>query len=195
MDAMLVTTRRMWVASTGALLFNDPVSFDLEETDDEVDEFERRIRSIVKDHVVSAPRAEIQLSLAVLSVVQDAERIGDLTKSLGALALQSAKPLIGPSTVKLRQTREEITQMFDDTRAGFVEGVVERGQDAMNRNERIKPDLRRFLAELSNESDVTTNEAVLLSVAALNMGRVSSHLSNIASTVVLPFEDIRGSLS
>lgn len=192
METILVKTRRMWIASTGHLLYNDPLDIDLEEIDEDVDEQERRIRHIIKEHVAAAPRSELQLSLAILSVVQDGERIGDLTKSISRLADIGEKPLISPHTATLRIHRDRITTLFDLTRAGFVDADVDDGQSVMRANEEIKGDMRTFVRQLAAAGDITTNEAVLLANGALMMGRVSSHLSNIASVVVLPFEQIRG---
>ena len=195
METILVKTRRMWIASTGHLLYNDPLDIDLEKVDEDVDEQERRIRRVIKDHISGAPRSELQLSLAILSVVQDGERIGDLAKSIGQLAGYAEKPLISPHTATLRSHRERITAMFDQTRAGFVDADVVEGQSVMKANEQIKADLRTFVQRLSVADGISTNEAVLLANGALMMGRVSSHLSNIASTVVLPFEQIRGDVA
>ena len=192
MEIILETSRTMWVAATGHLLFNEPLVVDLVATDAVVDEKEREIRRIIRKHVVEAPRSEIQLSLAVVSVVQDGERIGDLSKSLGNLGSHLSKPLISPHSFVLRSAREQITEMFAGTLAGFVDGNVEEGDKVMVMNESVKSELRSFGRDIAGARDVRVDEAVVLATAAIMMGRVSSHLSNIASTVVLPFEEIRG---
>ena len=194
MEIILETSRDMWIVATGHLLFNDPLTVDLEETDAIVDDKEREIRRIVKEHVVSAPRSEIQLALAIVSVVQDGERIGDLAKRLGELGSITSKPLISPYTFTLRSARERITEMFAGTLAGLLDASVAEGEKVMRMNEVLKEELRAFVRDIAKAEDVRVEEAVVLASASLMMGRVSSHLSNISSTVVLPFEEIRGAV-
>lgn len=193
MDTVLTTARKMWLAATNHLLYNDPLDLDLEELDDVVDDQERTIRRLVHDHVGTNPRRDLDLSLMIVSVVQDGERIGDLSTSIGGLADLADSPLIGRHTHILRSLRDRISSMFDDTRAGFIDGDSAAAERVMASNRQIKPEMKGFVAELSESDETSVNEAVILANAALMMGRVSSHLSNIASTVVLPFEQIRGS--
>lgn len=193
METVVNTTREMWVASTSALLYNANLELDLAETDIVVDAQERTIRKLVHEHVESNPKRDIDLSLVIVSIVQDGERIGDLSKSIGGLCELVGSPLIGPATFHLRAVRDRITVMFDETRAGFIDGDVRAASHVMAENRDIKAGLRAFVRELAGNDSLSVNEAVILASASLMMGRVSSHLSNIASTVVLPFEDIRGS--
>ena len=183
----------MWVAATAALLYNEHLVVDLEEVDKIVDAQERTIRRLVHDHVGTSPKRDLDLSLMIVSVVQDGERIGDLAKSIGGLCNLAKTPLIGPSTFPLRWMRDRITASFDLTKAGFIDGNSAAASQVMTENLDIKSRIRSFISELALNDDVTVNEAVILATSSLMMGRVSSHLSNIASTVVLPFEDIRGS--
>jgi phosphate uptake regulator len=183
----------MWVAATGHLLYNESLTLDLATIDEEVDEHERVIRRLVYESVEHSPGRDLELGLMIVSVVQDGERIGDLSKSIAALGSLADKPLIGPHTYGLRALRDRITAMFDRTAEGFVDGDVGAAAEVMRENRAVKKQFRRFTADLAASSDVTVNEAVILATSAIMMGRVSSHLSNVSSTVVLPFEQIRGS--
>ena len=193
MDRLLTTTRSMWLAATGHLLYSEALEFDLEEKDEIVDEQERLIRSLIRDYLESNPKGDLKLSLKLISVVQDGERIGDLAKNIGGLTSITSKPLIGRHTHLLRVSRDEITGLFDLTHDGFVGGSVDSAKTVMSENIRLKEGIRGFIRELASAEDAHVSEAVVLANCALMMGRVSSHLSNIASTVVLPYEHIRRS--
>jgi phosphate uptake regulator len=55
----------------------------------------------------------------------------------------------------------------------------------------MKDDVTEYLSELAEVDDITPNEAIVYAMSARLISRVSSHLSNIASTVVSPFDQIR----
>ena len=193
MEVLLTTAREMWLAATGHLLYSEPLDVDLEERDQVVDEQERLIRSLVRTYVENNPKGDHKLSLRLVSVVQDGERIGDLAKNIGSLSTLTQKPLIGRHTHLLRTTRDEITRLFDLTHDGFVGGSTRSAETVLLENIRLKAGLRGFIRELAMTDEASVNEAVVLANCALMMGRVSSHLSNIASTIVLPYEHIRRS--
>jgi len=192
MGEVIDVARTMWSAATSHLLFSAPLTVSLEDMDDGINERERSIRRAVFKHMERYPQEDLVLCLVLASTVQDGERIGDWIKHIGALAELADKPLLGPRLDVLRAAATRITLMFDKTYEGFVEGNVASARDVMVDSVSVKHNLRTFIDDVSSATDLTLNSAVVLSQAALMMGRVSSHLSNIASSVVLPYERIRG---
>jgi phosphate uptake regulator len=192
MGEVIDIARSMWSAATSHLLFSAPLPVSLEELDEGINARERSIRKAVFKHIEKSPHQDLVLSLVLVSTVQDGERIGDWIKHIGNLADLTEKPLLGPRLTTLRAAAEHITTMFDKTYVGFVEGDVASARDVMVDSDSIKSDLRRFIADVASAEDISSNAAVVLTQAALMMGRVSSHLSNISSSVVLPYERIRG---
>ena len=78
MGAMLDTAAEMFAAATAYLLDNEPLTLDLSARDEEINARERKVRRAVLEHVTIDPRDELALSLLLISVVQDAERCGDV---------------------------------------------------------------------------------------------------------------------
>lgn len=81
--------------------------------------------------------------------------------------------------------------MFEYARKGFVENEQDEARKLMESHERMKDDVTQYLIELADRDDITPNEAMVYAMSARLMSRVSSHLSNIASAVVSPFDEIR----
>ncbi len=191
MQVMLETTHDMFVAATAHLLDNESLTVDLQARDAVVNRKEADIRRAVLEHVAIDPEHEIVFSLVLVSIVQDAERIGDLTKSLAETAALARKPRMGSHTAQLRGFRDSIEHQFATTRTAFVEGDAVKAQKVMQACSETKGLIAAFIQDLAEQADGLGNEALVLGLAARMMGRVGSHLSNIASSVALPYDRIR----
>lgn len=192
MGEVIEIARSMWAAAVSHLLFGAPLDVSLEDMDVGINARERSIRRAVFKHIEKYPNEDLVLGLVLVSTVQDGERIGDWVKHIAELASLTEKPLLGPRVASLREASERINDMFDKTFVGFVEGDVSSAREVMVDSVAVKTELRTFIGSVASAEDLSVNAAVVLSNAALMMGRVSSHLSNIASSVVLPYERIRG---
>ena len=192
---MLKNGHEMFAAATAHLLDNEILDIDLKALDDEINEREQHLRRTVLEHLTVEPSRELVFSLKLISIVHEAERIGDLAKTLsktGDLALQ---PRLGPDVEPLREIRNRILRLFEQVRDGFTKEDESVAEQMMRGHDRLKSDITSFLKDLAFREDITPNEAVVYALSARMMSRVSSHLSNIASTVVCPFDQIRRSPS
>lgn len=188
---MLSNGRDMFDAAAAHLLDNEILDVDLRALDGDINRREQSSRQAVLEHLTVDPKHELVLCLKIISIVQEAERIGDLAKMLGRTARVAHKPRLGPLVEPLRSIRSRIMRMFDQTLYGFVEGDTSVARQLMEEQPKIKEELRHYLRQLANHADITPNEAVVYALSARTMSRVSSHLANIASTVVSPFDQIR----
>jgi len=192
---MLDTADSMFTAATNTLLNNENLILDLSALDETINEGEQSIRRAVLEHLLSDPREELALSLLLISIVQDAERCGDLAKSIAKAAALSDSPRMGRHVEALRPIRDRVQSMFPRVRRSFIDGDAKAGRAVMDENTQAKADMAAYLAELASADDVTPNEAVVLAISARMIGRTSSHLSNIISAVALPFDQVRNSPS
>lgn len=191
MRIMLETTHDMFVAASTHLLDNEALKVELRAKDAVVNEKEESIRRAVLEHFAIDPEHEMVFSLVLVSIVQDAERIGDLAKSLAEIAALAQAPRMGKNVATLRGLRDRVERMFTATRKAFVESDTEGAEQVMQTCSAIKDDVEAFIHELAGQEDVSGNEALVLGLSARMIGRVSSHLSNIASAVALPYDRIR----
>ena len=191
LGVMLDTADSMFAAATNCLLDNEPLHVDLSAQDDLINAREQTIRRSVLEHILADPRAELALSLLLVSIVQDAERLGDLAKSISKASELSAAPRMGRHVEALRPIRDRVQSAFPRVRRSFVVGDARVGRVVMDEHVQTKGDVGRFLQDLASADDVSANEAVVLAVSSRMIGRASSHLSNIVSAVALPFDQVR----
>ncbi|MEM1117984.1 MAG: PhoU domain-containing protein [Bacteroidota bacterium] len=191
LGVMLDTSAVMYADATSCLLDNEPLENDLAALDDEINEAEGLIRRAVLEHMVSDPKVETSFSLLLVSIVQDAERCGDLAKSVAKASELADAPRLGPHVEALRPIRDRVQAAFPRVRHAFVGGDVQAARTVMEEHDQTKAEVAAFLTSLSEADDVSTNAAVVLSIGSRMIGRTSSHLSNIISAVALPFDQVR----
>lgn len=189
--AMLDTSAEMFSEASSCLLDNQPVSVDLAALDERVNEGEQSVRRAVLEHVVAAPQDETSFSLLLVSVVQDAERCGDLAKTLAKVSDLADAPRMGDHVQALRVVRDRVRDAFPRARRAFVQGDSAEARVLMDLHARTKKDVADYLRAVTADDTLSPNEAAVLAMAARIIGRVSSHLSNVISAVALPFDQVR----
>src|SRR5690606_39234623 len=120
MGAMLDTAAEMFAAATAYLLDNAPLVLDLSAPGEAAHARGQKARRAVLEHVTINPRDELALSLLILSVVQDAERCGDLAKSIAKAADLADAPRGGRHAEALRAIRDRVQALFPQARQAFL---------------------------------------------------------------------------
>jgi phosphate uptake regulator len=189
---MILTGGRMLAAACGHLLDNEILDVDLQALDETINEREADLRRALLEHLSLNPRKDLVFSLKLLSIVQEAERIGDLAKSLSEAAALARAPRMGASMLPLRRSRDRIIDMVGRVNACLTEDDEAEAVLLMKEHEQVKADLSEYLVALASEDHAGQNAAVVLALGARMLSRVSSHIANIASTVASPFDQIRG---
>jgi len=188
--SMLHQSERMLEMALAALLDNQPLEVDLEDMDDTVDESERMVRRSVLEHLAFKPRQDLVASLILVSMVQDAERIGDFARGIAELVPLARARREGPFAHRLRSAADRLKPLFGLCEEGFLQDDAAKAREVMQTATAVKADLMRLNADVA-ASDLSADMAVVYSGAARILRRIGSHLSNIASTVVLPYDRIR----
>lgn len=191
-SVMIKTGERMIAAATGHLLDNEVLDEDLEELDAIINDREMDLRRVLLEHLSVNPRQDLVFSLKLLSIVHEAERIGDLAKSLAETAALASEPRTGKVVDPLRHTRDVIVGMLGRVRGSLAAGDDREAVLLMTEHVDVKQRLSTFVSNLALSDGVGPNQAIVLALAARMLSRVSSHVANIASTVASPFDKIRG---
>ncbi len=189
-STMLQQSARMLDHALAALLDNAPLEVDLEDMDDIVDEGERMVRRTVLEHLSVNPRQELVASLVLVSMVQDAERIGDFARGLAEVASLAKSPRSGEFADELRGLAKRLRPMFELCEKAFIEDDVESARQVIGGHTRLKKDFTAYLHRAS-DSDLNANMAIVYASASRILRRISAHLSNISSSVVQPYDRIR----
>ncbi|MCZ6636008.1 MAG: hypothetical protein O7G87_21635, partial [bacterium] len=179
-------------AACDALFEGKDPEIDVVEEDEDIDVGERMVRRLVFQHVNLNPTQDLPASLALLSVVHDVERIGDYAKSLVYLARwRTEETETGEHGVLCGEIREAIAPMVGQTLKALREGDAELAREVMRKSREVK-NMTRVLLESLLQDGGEGREAVVCSSAAQYLRRISAHLSNIASSVANPFDQLAG---
>ena len=187
---MLQQAGRMLDHSLAVLLDNRETELDLESMDDEIDEAERMVRRSILEHLNVSPKQDLVASLILSSIVQEAERIGDFARGLPKIAALAKEPRVGPFADDLRSLAMRVRALFDQCDEAFREGDAEMARALMLTHRELKVELNHYIDRVAN-SDLTADMALVYGISATMLRRISSHLSNIVSTVNQPFDRIR----
>lgn len=187
---MLGQSERMLGLALGALLEGKPLEVDLDDLDDVVDEGERMVRRSVLEHLSFNPSQDLVASLVLVSMVQDAERLGDFARGIPELVPLARHPRSGPFCDELLALSHRLFPLFALTERALVEDDPEKGRRVMATAGELKTAYLDYTRRVA-ESDLTADMAVVYAGAARSLRRVGAHLSNIASSVVQPYDRIR----
>jgi phosphate uptake regulator len=187
---MFRQSAKMLDLSLGALLDNEELQVDLDDMDDVVDEGERMVRRTILQHLSVNPRQDLVASLILVSTVQDAERIGDFARGLGELVGLAGSSREGRFADELRALTDRLRPMFDVCERAFRDDDVEEARQVVATHTELKKAFKDYTAQVA-KSDLSADMAIVYASAARILRRISAHLSNIASTVVQPYDRIR----
>ena len=158
--------------------------------DRNVNELEKDIRKRIIKHLSIQPGVDVPASLLLMSVVKDAERLGDYAKNLFEVADFLKEPVDKETFRKyLNNLDKKILAMFDKTKQAFIESDEKLAKELLDMERVIVKQCDAVLKELAN-SDLSTNVAVCLALIARYFKRIAAHLTNIGSSVVLPISDL-----
>ena len=158
--------------------------------DKEVNHLQQDIRKRVVEHLAMRPAMDLPMSLLLMSVVKDAERLGDYAKNVYGVTELLVKPLDRASFDQyFDDIDKDIAALFAQTREAFMESDDQKAAATFDIERRLAKRCDEIVTELA-KSDLTVNEAVCYTLIARYFKRVIAHLVNIATSVVLPISDL-----
>jgi len=187
---MLEQSAKMFDHAVSALLDNAPLEVDLHDLDDVVDEGERMVRRTVLEHLSMQPDKDLVASLVLVSIVQDAERIGDFARGLAELVPLAKGDRQGPFRDRLQDTAGQVRGLFEECERAFREDDREGATAVVRQSRELKVEFKAITSDLA-ASNISADQAVVYSGAARILRRIAAHLSNICSTVSQPYDRIR----
>jgi phosphate uptake regulator len=191
----MLTATEVMFRLVGKVLFEgvdpDEVSRDLYRTDIRVNKTERKIRRQIVEHLAIHPGGDVPACLVLMSIVKDAERIGDYCKNLYEVRAKLGKDL-DPATLNTdaREMHTRILETFDHTRGALKEADADRAKDVTDVAKDVAHQLDNKVAEVAASEGVPVKVAVCRALSLRHMKRIHAHLANIASSVVQPVHKI-----
>ncbi len=188
---MLLDCRHTFDVAINSLLGGtdpDIVKKDIKKTDRQVNKAEREVRRELVVHAsVRGAAADIPMVLVSMSIVKDAERIGDYAKNIFDLAragvdLSSVADLTDLITHRDRISRliAETARIFGDRDADSAHEILKTEDEHIDEYDDI------VIAQI--DSEAPAKEAVPLALLNRYFKRITAHSMNILTSLVMPID-------
>ena len=190
---MLDDTESMFEAVCARLL-HDSKEPDLKERiyaiDKTVNSLQKDIRRRVVEHLSLQPTVNVTACLLLMSVVKDAERLGDYAKNLYQVSELLDKPLDKELFAEyFDELDKEILTLFGQTKEAFIDADEDKARAAWEYERRVAKGCDKIVDQIAH-SDLTVNQAVCFVLVARHFKRIVAHLVNVATSVILPLSDL-----
>ena len=188
---MLEDGRHIFDLATGALLGGtdaDSIRSDIWGTDKRINSNERRIRRRILTHLTAFGAEGVGGHLAMMSIVRDAERIGDYAKNLFELGALGGEVPVG-FREDLIELRDRISRMLAKARNIYdtEDEVAARafGQDADAVCRRCDEQIEAIIA-----GDGPGGASATGALAYRYLKRVTAHSANVVTSVLVPVDQL-----
>jgi len=194
-EKTLKTCQEMFEETVRTLRYSDTaaIRIDIREKDQQINKYQQEIRRKMLSHLAIAETKELSTALVLISIVIDVERIGDYTKNIEDLAIRHPKRLkVGKYEEIIEQLEKEVKSKFETVIASFTEYDIESAREVMSEHRSINKQCDQILNELVLDPtcEIPSNALVVLALFVRYLKRISSHLTNIVSSVANPFDMI-----
>lgn len=192
---MLDLTREMFLKAKESLRFREDRDVDLNvrDRDLEINKYEREVRRNVFNHLVVGGKADLPSALVLVSIIIDIERIGDYTKNIVELAIAHPGKLEGGKFEKdLLRVEAVVEDNLVRTRSCFEFGDKNAALELLEEYKWVNDVCDERLEDLIREEDkdIRPGDAVALGIYFRWLKRINSHLRNITTSIINPFDRI-----
>ncbi|MEJ2657538.1 MAG: PhoU domain-containing protein [Desulfobacterales bacterium] len=172
---------------------SDQIDIDIYDRDAEVNRYQREVRRNVFKHLTMHGVERLPSGLVLVSIIINIERIGDYTKNMIELAMNHPCRLHGEKyETDLQRVETAVEDNFIRTKRCFESADEKTALKLLKEYEwvnRICDDcLFRLIKE--DNKDIGSGDAVSLALYFRWLKRINSHLRNISSSIVNPFDRI-----
>lgn len=188
---MLVDCRHTFDAAINALLGGtdpDLIRKDVKKTDRRVNKAERSVRRELVVHTsVRGAQADIPMVLVSMSIVKDAERIGDYAKNILDIAREGVDLSSADDLDELLMYRDRVSRLIAETARIFGDRDTEAAHLLLQtEDENVDEYELKALAQI--ESSRPASEAVPRALLYRYLKRITAHAMNILTSLVMPVD-------
>ncbi|MCE5251273.1 hypothetical protein LLG96_13740 [bacterium] len=161
------------------------------EKDQSINLTEREIRKQILIHLSMNPSSNIGASLSLISIVKDAERLGDYVKNLFELRdiIKDCNDDSGLFKKLFEVTGNDLLELFKNVSIAFRNSDKDIAIQAINTGYNISKRCEEIIDQVIN-SDYNARQAVVLALGARYMKRIARHLTNIVSSIINPLPEL-----
>lgn len=159
----------------------------LRKRDKSINKVERSIRRQLIVHAgVRGTQADVPLLFVYMAIAKDIERVGDLTKDMWDLAYAGADMSAEPDKTTAEKVGADILRLLDETARVFGERDGESAIALLNASD---DDTDRYEAEMLAQLEASDAKAAVTAALFYRYAmRITAHLMNVLTAVVMPFE-------
>lgn len=169
------------------------IDLSMKDKDKEVNKYEREVRRMVFNHLAVQGTADLPSGLALISIIIDIERLGDYAKNMLELAHDHPGKLHG-GKFEEEFVRIEIAveNSFVQTKKCFEEGDADLALELLDQYAWVNDICDEIVKTVVKEKDsnIHPGDAAALVLYVRWLKRINSHLRNITTSVVNPFDRI-----
>jgi phosphate uptake regulator len=192
---MLAITLSMCMEAKISLRQREDSEIDLsmKEKDKEVNKYEREVRRMVFNHLAVRGTADLPSGLALISIIIDIERLGDYAKNMIELALDHPGKLHGGEfEEELVRIEMAVEDSFGQTKTCFERGDAALALELLDKYAWVNDVCDDMVKAVVKEKDsnIRPGDASALVLYVRWLKRINSHLRNITTSVVNPFDRI-----
>ena len=177
----------VFLGKDGALLTEE----DLIRRDNRINNLERSIRSRIIEYLAFEPEGDVPAALVLFSVVKDAERLGDFCKDImelvGHIKMDQEHNPYRESFLKMESLLED---MFDRAQRAFLESDEKLARSVVETKGQIKQECSSLLDRVMKDNSLDSENAASYALVIYYFKRVSAHLFNIGSAVLVSATNI-----
>ncbi len=192
---MLDITHEMFLEAIRVLRERDDsiIKREILDKDKTVNIYQQEVRRKVLTHCMVQGPKELPGGLVLVSIVIDIERIGDYTKNIVEIAMVHPKKLKGGNAKAcLKKIEHAVKDNFIRTKECIVRSDAEAALKLLNDYEWLSRECDQKMHDLIQEKDkkMSSGDAATLALYFRWLKRIHSHLRNITTSIVNPFDRI-----
>ncbi|MBD3225023.1 MAG: hypothetical protein GF313_09855 [Caldithrix sp.] len=192
---MLKIDEEMFLEGVRILRETEAQDIDMEvrKKDKIVNRGERNVRKNILTHLTLTNSADLASSLVLITIVIDIERLGDYAKNLFDLATVHPHVLAtGQFTDELKEVENGLKDIFKRSKTCLVSSDEEQALQLLEDYKWINKSCEKFLHSMLTDSstDYNVKDVAALTLYIRYLKRINSHLRNITSSIVNPFDRI-----
>lgn len=192
---MLDITQAMYEEARKSLRQREDCEVDLgiKDTDKMVNSYEREVRRMVLNHLAVSGTVDLPSGLVLISIIIDIERIGDYAKNMVELALDHPGKLHGGEFEEaISRIEEGLGDNFIQAKKCFEEADANLALELLAKYSWVNDACDAIVSDVVKEKDqsIKPGDAAALVLYTRWLKRINSHLRNITTSVVNPFDRI-----
>jgi phosphate uptake regulator len=187
---MLLDCRHTFDLAINALVSGtDPnaVGAQISKTDRGVNKAERRVRKALVVHAsVRGADADIPLVLSSMSIVKDAERIGDYAKNIWDIAAAGIDLSAADDHDELVAHRDRTSALLGETARIFRERDPEAAHELIQAADEVQNGYDAAIESLLTGEGFGSSDAVARALLYRYLKRITAHAMNVLTSLVMP---------